>query len=187
MSPVSWENLLEAKHYYSDQGYKYVEVPWFVPLETSAITCPPDRTPFALGKHGYLVASGEQSFLQMIRDEKLPPGKYQCITPCFRDEPKIDELHQYGFMKLELIDTREGCVWSAQLDWMVNEALEYFRSNGVMCNLDRYQDGQDIVGWRKDTKQWIELGSYGIRNHPLVGTWIYGTGCAEPRLSQVIV
>ena len=31
----------------------------------------------------------------------------------------------------------------------------------------------------------IELGSYGLRQHPLIGSWVYATGCAEPRLSIV--
>ena len=31
----------------------------------------------------------------------------------------------------------------------------------------------------------IELGSYGIRHCQFLN-WIYGTGCAEPRLSKVM-
>lgn len=34
--------------------------------------------------------------------------------------------------------------------------------------------------------QKIELGSYGIRQHPSVGRWVYGTGLAEPRYSYAI-
>jgi hypothetical protein len=32
----------------------------------------------------------------------------------------------------------------------------------------------------------IEIGSYGIRRDDKVGKWVYGTGCAEPRLSYAI-
>lgn len=32
---------------------------------------------------------------------------------------------------------------------------------------------------------WIELGSYGARQ-ALFGTWLYGTGLAEPRFSKVL-
>ena len=32
----------------------------------------------------------------------------------------------------------------------------------------------------------IEVGSYGIRHHELVGHWAFGTGLAEPRYSQAM-
>ena len=50
------------------------------------------------------MASGEQSFLYLYLKNFLPKGKYQTVTPCFREEV-FDETHTKYFMKNELIIT----------------------------------------------------------------------------------
>lgn len=194
---MNYKNLVKAQDFYANQGYEFVEVPWVVPNEISKITLPPYAKRDAINC-GDLVGSGEQSFLHMIHTGALKPGKYQCITPCFRDETVLSDLHRRYFMKLELIDCsqpdakaedlwgKHGCV-HANLK-ICRDAWNFFSLFGegkIDVETGNSQLSGDICGWSEKHRNWIELGSYGVRNHPLVGTWIYGTGCAEPRLSQV--
>ncbi|MBY0548610.1 MAG: hypothetical protein K2W95_15170 [Candidatus Obscuribacterales bacterium] len=165
-----------AVSFYAARGYAYVEVPWFVTAPAFDVTCPPGVRTFDTYA-GRLVASGEQSFLQMLADGKLPPGRYMCVTPCFRDEPQYDDLRKMYFLKVELIDT-------AQLNHeaLLADALAFF-SQYVPCRAEDMGDStKDIV----TVNGCVELGSYGTRNHALTGAWSYGTGCAEPRLSAAI-
>jgi hypothetical protein len=179
--------LVEAKAYYASLGYTYIEVPWEVEEKVSKITKPPERKEYQLNS-GVLVASGEQSFLQLLKDKNLEPGSYQCITPCFREEPVIDEIHKPYFMKLELINT--DFPFKPTLDKMIQDAYNFF-SKRIECKIIRtesanhHEDHQyDIVTADKE----IELGSYGMRwNHEHIGKmWLYGTGLAEPRFSDTI-
>jgi phenylalanyl-tRNA synthetase alpha subunit len=124
---------------------------------------------------GYLVASGEQGFIELMIRENLV-GKYFTITPCFREE-KYDELHLPYFMKLELIDTE---VDNKKLPAMINDAKRFF-DNYLETKVIPTKDGYDIVSAKSN----IELGSYGIRAYKEF-LWVYGTGVAEPRLSQVL-
>jgi hypothetical protein len=140
------------------------------------------------------VASAEQSFLQLQLDAKAAgasiEGKYVAITPCFRNEPRLDSLHQPYFMKVELIQWAQGDEFRkrADLNAMITIASNFFRrylGTSIVENLDPDPIGRaayDIVSFQKQ----IELGSYGIRKHESVGEWIYGTGAAEPRLSYAI-
>ena len=113
----------------------------------------------------------------LILQGKLPPGRYQAITPCFRDEPVLDEIHKYWFMKVELIDTL-----NCDAEALLRDALSFF-SRYLPCAIENFEDGsQDIVS-QPDS---IELGSYGVRTRQSVGSWAYGTGLAEPRMSYCI-
>jgi seryl-tRNA synthetase len=107
--------LLDAAEYYEKCGFKFVDVPWCVSRDAVLMTRPPwvEGEPFSYeagGKRLYPVASAEQSFLQMQMDamegRRIEYGSYCAITPCFRNEPVLDDLHQPHFMKLELIRTR---------------------------------------------------------------------------------
>jgi hypothetical protein len=184
---ISYELLVEAKAYYASLGYDYIDVPWEVEECVSKITKPIDRKEYHLN-HGVLVASGEQSFLQMIKNGNLPHGSYQCITPCFRQEPVIDETHKPYFMKLELIET--AFPFKPALDQMIQHAYDFF-SRRVKCKIvkttavnDCEDNTYDIVTVDGE----IELGSYGMRwNHEHIKRmWLYGTGLAEPRFSDII-
>jgi len=186
---IDYEKLTTAQAFYETRGFVPVQAPWIVSQEAMVITAEQwgGRQIYPIADEGFLVASGEQSFFQLIVDNKLSPGRWQCITPCFRDDP-LDALHQRYFIKLELIDTRKTNMGS--LIETISFALDFFRLYvdcrpiGVnpQSKLDRLDTSVDIV----TTTKAIELGSYGIRAHPKIGRWLYATGCAEPRLSQAV-
>lgn len=168
---MNWERIANSIKYYTSLNYEYVEVPWMVTESIVSITKPPNSRIFKTF-NGCLVASGEQSFLE-IRHDLCPAKSYQCVTPCFRDE-KYDELHLPYFMKNELIHV----LWKREnpehaLDKMIRDALGFFLHGKIV----KTEFGFDIE------IEGIEVGSFGIREHEGF-RWVYGTGCAEPRLSQ---
>lgn len=64
---------------------------------------------------------------------------------------------------------------------MVIDAAMFFSkyTNSSKVSIDSTKEGHDI------TINGIEVGSYGGRQFNGF-TWIYGTGCAEPRLSEAL-
>ena len=187
---INYGRLWEAKTFYKEEAlgeYRYIEVPWDVPKEYSDITLPEGKQadPF---RNNVLVGSAEQSFLYLVNHRHLHhtklKGQYQTITPCFRNEEVYDVLHKPYFMKLELFDNDYDDPWVA-LNCMIIDAKDYFNKllGGPFSVYTKQvaEHQYDIL----DSQNHIELGSYGIGYHPLVGNWIYGTGCAEPRTSQV--
>lgn len=196
--PVDYQLLSRAVSFYGQRGFKQIPVPYLVSTEAILATCPGDKGAFAT-KYGELVGSAEQSFIQMMLDGTLPPGRYQAITPCFRDEPVLDELHHQHFMKLELIDTRTG---TTEFDYvekafsMREKAYAFFHHEGRASDIEntkhkvlieRRAKGPKRAGYQVDTdlysKTGLQLGSYGIREYR-GHKWIFGTGCAEPRCSH---
>lgn len=177
MDTVNWKRISEAINFYTNLGFKYTEVPWLVPEEPYYVTKPPGAEDFSSPK-GNLIASGEQSFIHMI-DNGIKLEKSVCCTPCFRIEPRPDRYHALHFMKVELIDTKVNI---ENLNDMIAKALIFYNVVcGIPSRIEEFADGTyDIVGM----KSGIELGSYGIR-HWKSHSWIYGTGLAEPRTSQV--
>lgn len=173
---IDYALIGSAVAFYSARGYKYIEVPWMVSAEAFDITCPPGVRTFDTYA-GRLVASGEQSFLHMLTQKQLPPGRYQCVTPCFRDEPQYDALRKMYFLKVELIDTE-----SLDHEALLRDALAFFSQHLPVREEDMRDGTKDIV----TVTGGIELGSYGTRRHELSGPWSYGTGCAEPRLSSCL-
>lgn len=175
---IDYSLIQKSIDYYQMFGFNRVESPWTVSQYVDDITRPLDRIPFELNHNGKrLVASGEQSFLYLYLKGFLPKGQFQTVTPCFRNE-SFDNLHTKYFIKNELIKT----------DIINNDELK----NVISICFDFYQqffneklfvvktiDGFDI------TINGIELGSYGIRSCDYL-SWIYATGCAEPRLSTLI-
>lgn len=196
-----YRRLLHALEFYSLAGFTPIDVPWAVSRHAMDITRPPWAGPATMaytagGEELCPVASAEQSFLQMQLDARASgkeiEGKFVAITPCFRNEPKLDSLHRPYFMKVELIqwvtpgnESRKR----TDLAYMIGLALRFF---GFYLKADFIEnrdpdpiglpDAYDIVSLAGR----IELGSYGIRKHESVGEWIYGTGAAEPRLSFAI-
>lgn len=195
VGPQQYQRLITAMRFYEKRGYRPLDVPWAVSKEAMDITRPAWAGPTTMmydagGKTICPVASAEQSFLQMQMDatdrgERME-GSYVAVTPCFRNEPVIDNLHKPYFIKVELIDW--GKTDLIALDAMIRTAQEFFGfwiDTYTIPNADPDPIGSaaiDIVG--KHSK--IELGSYGLRQHPRVGNWLYGTGAAEPRLTHVI-
>ena len=180
---IDYEKIAAATHYYETKGYKEIEVPWIISLDSMLITRPKGARLFSTFA-GELVASGEQSFLE-IRDQ-LKPGKYQCVTPCFRDEQIHDGLHHQYFIKNELIWVLEPwkpghTVYNDILDMIIKDARDFFNAYGntvvIDSPLNNAEGNQDIE------INGIEVGSYGYRSYEDFH-WIYGTGCAEPRLTM---
>ena len=196
MVPVGTEqhykHLIHAIKYYEAAGFKWLDVPWAVSEEAIYLTRPPhvvgDPPSYASGgKKIFPVASAEQSFLQMQMDatERMA-SSYVTMTPCYRNEPVIDELHQPYFMKVELISWDKTT--HEDLTKMVAHARLLFEENLWMdCVKNTDPDPIGIEAYDLVTSHTgIELGSYGIREHPKVGRWLYGTGLAEPRYSYAL-
>ncbi len=190
---MDYGNIAKALEFYRTRGYIYMEdAPWMVDQPAYYATKPPEAQADVVKEREdgtarkYLVASGEQSFIQLML-EGQPLKRAICVTPCYRVE-KYDALRRPAFMKAELINAHD--VDEGHLIHMVHEAASFFeqffpvrivKTSKNLLDEPTY----DII--EKGTR--IELGSYGIRRIK-VGKqqldWIYGTACAEPRLSTVI-
>jgi seryl-tRNA synthetase len=115
----AWGRIGRAVDYYVQQGFQYWEAPWMLSGWSGVSAYYTTKSPGAIdvahsyrclegrvGKSEFLVASGEQSFLQAMMEERLPTGRLVCATPCFRHEPdNSDGLHLPYFLKVELIYT----------------------------------------------------------------------------------
>ena len=175
---IDYKLLNDSIIYYEDKGFKRIETPWLVTGAVDNITKPPDAVPFIVeAKKKNLIASGEQGFLYLYLKEYLPKGKFQTVTPCFRND-SFDFTHSKYFMKNELIQTDE--VNKLRLEDIVENSLAFLQSRfPVPLRVDETPDGFDIM------LDDYELGSYGIRECDFL-KWIYGTACAEPRTSKLI-
>lgn len=174
---IDYKILGDSIDYYQQRGFVRIESPWLVPQYVDNITKPKDVDSFQLRNNGKcLVASGEQSFLYMYLKEFLPMGQFQTITPCFRQD-RYDMFHSKYFMKNELIKT--DVVNASEMLKLVEIAFDFFRKYLPDARVEMTDVGYDIMHGPH------ELGSYGIRTCEFL-TWIFGTGCAEPRLSKVI-
>lgn len=170
---IDYTKISTAIKCYKDLGYQYIDVPWLVSKESMMVTSPEGKRLFTTFA-GELVASGEQSFIEMRK--VLNFGKYVCATPCFRDET-IDRIHHQYFFKVELIDIYPEDK-EASVQQMIKDAA-YFFNLYLNTNVTKTDIGYDL------TYRGIELGSYGNRTFDN-WNWTYGTGCAEPRLSQAL-
>jgi len=196
---LPYARMLDAREYYEKCGFKFIDAPWAVGRDAILMTRPPEYEgePFSYEAGGellYPVASAEQSFIQMQMDAiaigKRITGSYCAMTPCFRNEPVLDDLHQPYFFKLELISWDKTT--PEDLTKMVAAARLYIENDdpGLFIDVIKNNDPDPLsVSQAYDiitsiTK--IELGSYGIREHAKVGRWVYGTGLAEPRYSYAI-
>lgn len=190
---IDYNLIHQGIEHYSKWKYLRTEVPWLVPQPISNITKPPDASDYIVSsKNKVLIASGEQGFLYQYRKGFLPAGKFQTVTPCFRDE-QFDELHLKYFIKLELIDT-ENVNQKSLLNMIHHEVLPFFISQfkdpkklevvKTVSNSDSNPVSFDIC-YPNSNNELVELGSYGIR-HTTFLSWIYGTGIAEPRLSTLM-
>lgn len=190
MKPSALDRMARAAHFYELRGFKPVDVPWVVSPQADDTTKPEDVGPlfFMRGAAGgfdqRLPGSGEQGFIQMLLDEELGPGQYQTLTPCWRDEPEVNDLHRPYFWKLELI-----VVGAHVAPLVANCALEFFAPHAANARLvpggPGTDDMYDIVADDLEKKRVVELGSYG---HRAAGgfQYTYGTGCAEPRLGILV-
>lgn len=208
MNTIDYGMLARASALYEAQGFKPIEVPWRITEDILNITKPShvqNKDYMIQGTDKGLIASGEQGFLYLANKGVLPPGKYQTITPCYRNETH-DRYHSKQFMKLELIELLDPCsaieLTNARL---MQDAVESMArtAKSVMSNLMN----EDLLKYllivntgnfdeiavpgtqQRDVTimldREIELGSYGARRTSFA-TWIYGTGLAEPRFSKAV-
>ena len=188
MNTINYKNITDSQDFYQNLGYKNIEIPWYVTQPIMDITKPDDINSgdYYLKKNDkVLVASGEQSFLYLMVKGILTEGYYQGVTPCFRFE-KIDSLHRKTFMKNELIYA------SYNVNNDLNEEFEKILGDAKTFFKTKLNDNIDVVEVKQSNSiinydleyNGYELGSYGIRTHMNM-KWVYGTGCAEPRLSFI--
>lgn len=171
---IDYQLIADSISYYKSLGYKYVDVDWCASDKAISLT-KPDQCSLVSIKDNFLVASAEQSLLDMILNNKLTPDKYVACSPCFRIN-EFDETHFPYFLKVELMYYLGQNNNSKLVDQCIKEAKGFF-NRYLSVNIKEYKDTTDIEF--KD----IELGSYGIRHRKDIGYWVFGTGCAEPRLS----
>lgn len=170
--------LLSCIDMYSKLGYNFIDVPFIVDKEVSNLTKPIDIPNLHHNDRLVYIGSGEQSFVQMILDGKLSSGKYMCLTPCYRSEPVLDELHHLMFLKLELINIGTNSFEEILMD--CQKVLQYHTKSMVYRYVHRI--GIDLMC--ND----VEIGSYGLRSVELQNgqevVYSYGTGLALPRFNQ---
>jgi aspartyl/asparaginyl-tRNA synthetase len=182
---INYGIIDQANDYYSQRGYVRIETPWTVTKEVSNITKPFGAREFQLvhDNDKVLVASGEQGFLYLYLKDFLPKGTFQTTTPCFRFE-NFDTLHTKYFVKTELIKT--DSTTQDDLTQVIDDALQffgrYFPKNHLCIKQIDLPSGirQFDINYLD-----VELGSYGIRECDFL-KWVYGTGIAEPRMSQTM-
>lgn len=173
---INYKIISDSIEYYEKENFYRIESPWIIPKYVNGITNSDQQRTFVLKNDDCLVASGEQSFLNLYLNENLNLGQFQTTTPCFRDEP-IDYLHSKYFIKNELIKT--NIVNNDELDKIVETCYKFYKKYIPNINIIKTNIGYDI------NYEDIELGSYGIRECEFL-KWIYATGCAEPRLTKAI-
>lgn len=179
---IDYKKINDSILFYEQCGFHRLEAPWWVPETIVNITKPADapKENYLLTKNNKcLVASAEQSFLYMANKGLLPKGKFQAVTPCFRDEIQ-GGLKRKFFIKNELIITDD--VNEKALDKVIQQAFAFFATqvpNKELLKVVKIDDTFDIE------YDGIEIGSYGIRETSFL-KWAFGTGAAEPRLSLAI-
>lgn len=181
---INYLRLAQSIEFYAQAGFKRIEAPWWVPNEIMNITLPEGKDPidtlYYLAKNKKsLVASGEQSLLYLANQGLLPGGKYQTVTPCFRDEVQGPTRRKF-FMKNELMVA--GTQSESELQAIIQTAMEFFKTqvpDASKLQVVKTKEGFDIEYGG------IELGSYGIRRCSFLD-WVYGTGVAEPRTERAI-
>ena len=167
---IDYQAIASSIEFYQACGFQYIEVPWMVGKPAYYETKPEGVREFST-LDGFLVASGEQSFMQMLSDGSLSKGAFVCCTPCFRDEIE-DEIHKRFFLKVELISV--DCRDYKRL--LVAAETNFIRL-GAKPEVVHTTVGEDLF------LNGVEVGSYGIRESSF-GVFSYGTGIAEPRFSD---
>lgn len=193
---IDYKLLGEAQSYYSKFGYNYIEVPWMVSANCDNITKPDDIQEMKIEYNGkHIIASGEQGFLYLRMKGYINNGRYQTITPCFRNEAQ-DNIHQKMFMKCELIEFVPAGMdlgeLKAKMNDIAKDAYAFFEIHAKdpnELNYTAYNESPQCRTLRNLCKldieyRGFEIGSYGIREYNDIA-WIYGTGIAEPRFSKI--
>ena len=173
---ITGNRLSEAQQHFTCDGYTNTPTPWVVSKDAYYSTKPKGSIDWPTPTGGYMVASGEQGFIQLLMQGVDLDGRMQTTTPCYRVEDAYDELHHSYFYKLELCIVSDS---RSELDLMIRSAKRFFDS---VCEQETSVIKTDI-GYDIVSASGVELGSYGFRSIAGLPTFIYGTGYAEPRWS----
>jgi len=177
---IDYAMLAKSQEFYQVFGYQDIEVPWMASGTAIGATIPNNKNAVFIPSHSkFLVGSAETGFIEMMLDNALRPGKYQSISPCFRDD-ELDKYHMPYFMKNELIIVEPDDA-KAELEGMIENAFNFF---AMFLEKSQMKLAENEPGVIDIMAAGVELGSYGIRSFKGF-QWIFGTGCALPRLSQV--
>jgi hypothetical protein len=181
--------MQEALAYWRAFQIEYVDLPWMVERQYIEATLPADRTLGVETPVGILVASGEQSFLKLACEKKLPRARgYMGWTPCFRPEPEITELKQFGFLKAELfVPVRDVKFGVSRLSRLLNRQTQLFESLALSMNSYDAVISKEVISEDQTDIliNGIEVGSYGVRC-ALGVSYLYGTILALPRFTQAL-
>lgn len=183
MNIIDYGRIGAAIRYYSDLGYKYVEVPWAVPGWAINVTAPACSKPM-LAPGSVLIGSAEQAFIYLEESGQLEKGKFVACSPCFRRGDDRSEFHQQTFMKVELYANDRTDIIAVQK--MIEDARNFAQDQAAdtdyRINVVATNDFTSIFSYDINLND-IEIGSYGSREHGAL-QWVYGTGVAEPRFSM---
>ncbi len=180
---IDYTLIGQAILFYKMSGFRELDVPWLVKEDAINITMPPGCETMKIAgvdhlfDDRHLVASGEQSFIELMLDGSMPVGDSVCCTPCFRDEKVLSDITRQYFLKVELIKYRNFDNISKAVKEMVELASSFIGRWTKIKVVETGKDMYDLVDVNG-----IELGSYGHRQYGS-HEWIYGTGLAEPRCS----
>lgn len=183
--PMSIEVIAQA-HRWWGLWFKDKMVPALVDPDVMKHTCPAgvhDDRLYGAGTDT-VVASAEQSFLQLEKDGQLEPGNWMALTPCYRDEPVMDETHLPVFLKLELMKLTDDTNFYTRSEalWVATKMQKFFMEFYAMpTTILETEDGWDVM------YEDLELGSFGVRRTMRGKSYIYGTGLAEPRASIALL
>jgi hypothetical protein len=186
MKAIDYALIGKAIAAYQRLGFEYIEVPWLVQRSSVEVTCPDQLRWFVLDapqgfRDHHLIASGEQSFIQLL--PTLVSGQpYVCCTPCFRDDS--GPHHYPWFMKVELIVPQPQHPRDA-LGLVVTAAQKVMYRIGRSRPELKLMDGATREHFELYDLEinGLEVGSYGLRSID-DKMWAYGTGLAEPRFSE---
>jgi seryl-tRNA synthetase len=181
--------LQETIAFWRELGYLFVDLPWVVGHRFVEATRPIGMPMGIETAHGVLVASGEQSFLQLMSESKLAeaPG-YIGWTPCFREEPEFTALHHLGFLKAELFIPVESTeIGLESLQRLLDRQGELFETLAQSMNFyDTSFTTKSISALQTDIElNGVEIGSYGVRSFE-GHCYLYGTALALPRFTQAL-
>ena len=180
--------LHRALLFWQQQGFVFVDLPWIIPGHFTRMTRPPERREISTF-YGNLVASGEQSFLKLFQNKRLvaAPG-YVGWSPCFRDEPWFDELHQFAFIKAEcFVPFQHRIAGKIALSQLLSKQQQLFISLAKLHGSKAPIIEQEVV--KHDQIDLclggIEIGSYGVREFEGC-QYLYGTALALPRFTTAL-
>lgn len=173
--------LALASSRYRKKGFKYIETPYIVSRESIEYTLPKGCHPFEVvcnGKNmGCLVGSAEQGFLEIY--DKLKSNKmYFSYSPCFREEPVLNDKNQQYFSKIELFCKEPENPLSTLYNFMgvASTIMDSLCHNTFKTNVKTVQSFKSYDLHINGT----EVGSYSIYSKK-GRNWVCGTGLALPR------